>query len=444
MVREQLRRLARPGRATVTVEAVPGDVDGLRWRTRVRYVALPDGRRGMRKHRSHDVVPVDDCLIAARRRAAGPSSRPVAAAGHVRRRRRRLLAGAPGRARRCWSRRCWTLLRPAAGGAGARPLRRRRAVRRLPGRRGRRPRRGGRRRGRRHGVRARPSATCGDRRAGGARGPVDRVLAADDVRARPTWSSSTRRARAPSAGSWSRSWPARRAPWPTSPATRRRWPATSRSSPSTATALQRPAGVRPVPDDPPRRVRRAARACLRRSDTAGADGVVLGEQGGRRARARPDREEAVRPRQRLGRGRSRRADDAERATSSGTPGRSTPPGTSASPRAPTTRPRPGYAFVCGDFRRVHRTALIACVYRASEWRHKEVELAAHDLLQHLDRDARHRAVPLARLLDVMYLDIKRLCRSGEAVRPRLALLPRAHGRRQDGHGARATDRRGDG
>jgi hypothetical protein len=44
-----------------------------------------------------------------------------------------------------------------------------------------------------------------------------------------------------------------------------------------------------------------------------------------------------------------------------------------------------YAFVAGDFRRVHRTALIACVYRASEWRHKDVELAAHDLLQLLDR-----------------------------------------------------------
>jgi hypothetical protein len=44
-----------------------------------------------------------------------------------------------------------------------------------------------------------------------------------------------------------------------------------------------------------------------------------------------------------------------------------------------------YAFVCGDFRRVHRTALIACVYRASEWRHKAIELAAHDLLQRLDK-----------------------------------------------------------
>ena len=44
-----------------------------------------------------------------------------------------------------------------------------------------------------------------------------------------------------------------------------------------------------------------------------------------------------------------------------------------------------YAFVYGDLRRVHRTGLIACVYRASEWRHKEIELAAHGLLQHLDR-----------------------------------------------------------
>ena len=43
-----------------------------------------------------------------------------------------------------------------------------------------------------------------------------------------------------------------------------------------------------------------------------------------------------------------------------------------------------YAFVYGDLRRVHRTGLIACVYRASEWRHKDVELAAHELLQYLD------------------------------------------------------------
>jgi hypothetical protein len=44
-----------------------------------------------------------------------------------------------------------------------------------------------------------------------------------------------------------------------------------------------------------------------------------------------------------------------------------------------------FAFVYGDLRRVHRTGLIACMYRAAEWRHKEVELAAHHLLQHLDK-----------------------------------------------------------
>jgi len=43
-----------------------------------------------------------------------------------------------------------------------------------------------------------------------------------------------------------------------------------------------------------------------------------------------------------------------------------------------------YAFVYGDFRRIHRMGLIACHYRAAEWRHKEIELAAHDLLQRLD------------------------------------------------------------
>jgi hypothetical protein len=44
-----------------------------------------------------------------------------------------------------------------------------------------------------------------------------------------------------------------------------------------------------------------------------------------------------------------------------------------------------YAFVYGDFRRVHRMGLIACHYRAAEWRHKEIELGAHELLQYLDR-----------------------------------------------------------
>jgi hypothetical protein len=47
-----------------------------------------------------------------------------------------------------------------------------------------------------------------------------------------------------------------------------------------------------------------------------------------------------------------------------------------------------YAFAYGDFRRLHRTGLIACVYRAMEWRHKDVERAAYDLLQRLDETIR--------------------------------------------------------
>jgi tRNA/tmRNA/rRNA uracil-C5-methylase (TrmA/RlmC/RlmD family) len=64
VVREQLRRLAGLD-VEVVVEAVPGDRDGLGWRTRQRYVPLGGGARGMRKHRSHDVVPVDRCLLEA-------------------------------------------------------------------------------------------------------------------------------------------------------------------------------------------------------------------------------------------------------------------------------------------------------------------------------------------------------------------------------------------
>jgi tRNA/tmRNA/rRNA uracil-C5-methylase (TrmA/RlmC/RlmD family) len=62
VVREQLLRLAGL-EVDVRVEPVPGDEDGLHWRTRQRYVPLPDGGRGMRKHRSHDVVEVDSCLL---------------------------------------------------------------------------------------------------------------------------------------------------------------------------------------------------------------------------------------------------------------------------------------------------------------------------------------------------------------------------------------------
>jgi tRNA/tmRNA/rRNA uracil-C5-methylase (TrmA/RlmC/RlmD family) len=70
VVREQLVRLGRldpedPLVSGLVVQAVSGDDHGLRWRTRVEYAVAPDGSPGMRKHRSRDVIPIDDCLIAA-------------------------------------------------------------------------------------------------------------------------------------------------------------------------------------------------------------------------------------------------------------------------------------------------------------------------------------------------------------------------------------------
>ena len=47
-----------------------------------------------------------------------------------------------------------------------------------------------------------------------------------------------------------------------------------------------------------------------------------------------------------------------------------------------------YAFVFGDFRRLHRMGLVACYYRAAEWEHTDVQIAAHELLLHLDRSRR--------------------------------------------------------
>jgi tRNA/tmRNA/rRNA uracil-C5-methylase (TrmA/RlmC/RlmD family) len=62
VVEEQLARLARI-ECEVTVEEVPPS-DGLAWRSRMQYVHLPDGGIGLRKHRSHEVVEIDRCLIA--------------------------------------------------------------------------------------------------------------------------------------------------------------------------------------------------------------------------------------------------------------------------------------------------------------------------------------------------------------------------------------------
>ncbi len=64
VVREQMSRLAGLD-LDVEVEPVPGDVEGLRWRTRVEFAVDDEGRAGLRRHRSHEVVPVDTCRIAA-------------------------------------------------------------------------------------------------------------------------------------------------------------------------------------------------------------------------------------------------------------------------------------------------------------------------------------------------------------------------------------------
>lgn len=64
VVREQLARLARVEVPDLVVEPVPGDDDGLGWRTRVRFTVDDAGRAGLRAHRSHAVVPVEHCPIA--------------------------------------------------------------------------------------------------------------------------------------------------------------------------------------------------------------------------------------------------------------------------------------------------------------------------------------------------------------------------------------------
>src|SRR6516165_1008114 len=63
VVRQQLRRIAGIER-DVTVEPVPGDHYGLGWRTRVKFAVGRDGVAGLRRHRSHEIMPISDCLIA--------------------------------------------------------------------------------------------------------------------------------------------------------------------------------------------------------------------------------------------------------------------------------------------------------------------------------------------------------------------------------------------
>lgn len=68
VIREQLTRLGHedPERwMDLEVETVPGDNEGLGWRTRMRYAVDAKGRAGLRGYRAHDIVPIDTCVIAA-------------------------------------------------------------------------------------------------------------------------------------------------------------------------------------------------------------------------------------------------------------------------------------------------------------------------------------------------------------------------------------------
>ncbi|MGA4866826.1 class I SAM-dependent RNA methyltransferase [Streptomyces lavendulocolor] len=73
VVAEQLQRLAglTPEEAGWDGTVMPAEGDKVpagevpAWRTRVQYAVDADGHAGLRKHRSHDVQPIDRCLIAA-------------------------------------------------------------------------------------------------------------------------------------------------------------------------------------------------------------------------------------------------------------------------------------------------------------------------------------------------------------------------------------------
>jgi tRNA/tmRNA/rRNA uracil-C5-methylase (TrmA/RlmC/RlmD family) len=63
VIRQQLSRIAGLDRE-VEVLPIDGDDGGLGWRTVVSYAIAGNGRAGLRRHRSHEVVEIDRCLIA--------------------------------------------------------------------------------------------------------------------------------------------------------------------------------------------------------------------------------------------------------------------------------------------------------------------------------------------------------------------------------------------
>jgi len=66
VVAEQLERLAGL-EVDVPVEGLPGDDQGTRWRTRTEFAIDASGAAGLHPHHSHEVIPIDDCLISTER-----------------------------------------------------------------------------------------------------------------------------------------------------------------------------------------------------------------------------------------------------------------------------------------------------------------------------------------------------------------------------------------
>lgn len=72
VVRDVMRRVGHLD-VEVSVEPLPGGPLG--WRTRAQFATDSDGRLGLHRHRSHELEPIDDCLLvtdAVRGRLAGP------------------------------------------------------------------------------------------------------------------------------------------------------------------------------------------------------------------------------------------------------------------------------------------------------------------------------------------------------------------------------------
>ena len=66
VVAEQFQRLAGLD-LEVEVEALPGDPEGTRWRTRTEFAVDASGVAGLHRHHRRDIIPVQDCLISTRR-----------------------------------------------------------------------------------------------------------------------------------------------------------------------------------------------------------------------------------------------------------------------------------------------------------------------------------------------------------------------------------------